>query len=111
MGFVNFLSAFGDVNRFSTIRGYILNLLRQLISVARLKEEQRLRREIIHNSRSVRCDRRLSQREIFEDARRRVDVGESISLVRNYAYIAQLDFVDKFFQLSWSEELHAIREA
>src|SRR5665213_864082 len=93
---INGLAAPGDFQDIAGPGAGEFDFFGKIGGVAQFKENQILRAKIIGDSARLRGDDRLAQREIFKDARRRVDFSEGVQAVGNNADVAVLDGLGYF---------------
>ena len=77
----------------------VLNFDREIIGISQLEKDQFLRTKIIQNSRGPWSNDRLSLRQVFKNARWRVELGEDASPIRNDADVTFANRLGNFFQL------------
>src|ERR1035437_5570455 len=78
---IDLLPTFCYVQGLSGVGGGKHDSLRQFLRIAGLEKQQRVIAEVILDARRTGGDHRLAEREILEDASRRVDVGKGVALV------------------------------
>src|SRR5437667_1256392 len=108
---VDLLALACDFNQVVTMGVGILHLLGEILSIPCFKEHQGLFVEVILNARRAGCNDRLPDRQIFEDSCGCIDVRERISLIRNNADVAPINFTDKILEATRSEIMNDVLHA
>src|SRR5581483_9209776 len=111
MGNIDFLSTMGYLNRFFRIGCHEFHPVRKVRGIARIKEDQRIRTEIIENACRCRRDYRLSLRQVFKNPCWGVNVSKRVALVRNDTYVTALNLRRKLFELSGSKIMDPITQS
>src|SRR6266404_1461184 len=108
---VDLLALARDSNQVVTMGVRILHLLCEISSIPWFKEDQRLFVEVILNAWRAGCNDRLPGRQIFEDSCGCIDVSERISLIRNNADVAPINFTDEILEATRSEIMNDVLHA
>src|SRR5947199_10160744 len=80
-----------------------LDLSRQIISIPHLEKDQVIIAKVILNSFCLRRNYWFRQREVFEDARWRIDFSEDVAVVRDYPEVTILDCLDDLVEIANAE--------
>src|SRR5215472_18224048 len=108
VGFVDLLASFRNAQSFSRVKRNKLDPLSQFFSVPGVEEHEGALVEIVLNSRGPWSDYRLATGEVFEDANRRIDIGEHIAWIRDYAHVTSVDSGNNLLQRPFSEMQHVL---
>src|SRR6266404_1200863 len=105
---VDLLTLACDFHQVVTMGVGILHLLGEIPSIPWFKEHQRLFVEVFLYARRAGCNYRLPDSQIFEDSCGRIDVSERISLIRNNADVAPINFTDEILEPTRSEIMNDV---
>src|SRR6266404_2351904 len=105
---VDLLALARNFNQAVTMGVGILHLLGEILGIPRFKEHQRLFVEVILDAWRAGCNDRLPGRQIFEDSCGCIDVSERISLIRNNADVAPINFTDEILEPTRSEIMNDV---
>src|SRR6266487_1902628 len=80
-----------------------LDFSREIVGIPELEKDQVIVAEIVLNALRFRGNHRFRERQVFEDARRRIDFSEDIAVVGNNPKITILDCLDDLFEIARPE--------
>src|SRR5205807_14341 len=95
---IDLLSSFHGLDRLARMQADSLDLSREVLRVAELEKMESIVAEVVLDPACLRSDHWSAKRQVFENARRHVDLGECATTVRDDADVALLDRPDQTFR-------------
>jgi hypothetical protein len=80
-----------------------LDFLGEIVRIPDLEKDQVIVAEIVLNAPCFRGNHWFRERQVFEDARGRIDFSEEVAVVRDNPEVATLDCLDDLFEIASAE--------
>src|SRR6266496_424627 len=80
-----------------------LDFSREIVGIPELEKDQVIVAEIVLNALCFWGNHRFRERQVFEDARRRIDFSEDVTVVGDNPEVTTLDCIDDLFEIANAE--------